>query len=114
MSTLSSRAPVRVLIADEHAIFRAALRRLLEFEPGFEVAGETGGNGEVVSLARRLEPDVLLMDIDTPGHATLDAVRELSGLTHTCRTIILTSEMEEQQVVRALRAGARGIMTKAS
>ncbi len=91
MSTVSSRSHVRVLIADEHAIFRAALRRLLEFEPGFQVAGETSGNGE-----------------------TLDAVRELSGLTHTCRTIILTAQLEEQQVVQAFRAGARGIMTKAA
>jgi two-component system nitrate/nitrite response regulator NarL len=114
MSTVSSRSLVRVLIADEHAIFRAALRRLLEFEPGFQVAGETAGNGEVVTLARRLEPDVLLMDIDTSGHGTLDAVRELSGLTHTCRTIILTAQLEEQQVVQAFRAGARGIMTKAA
>jgi two-component system, NarL family, nitrate/nitrite response regulator NarL len=114
MSIVSSRSLVRVLIADEHAIFRAALRRLLEFEPGFHVAGETAGNGEVVTLARRLEPDVLLMDIDTSGHGTLDAVRELSGLTHTCRTIILTAQLEEQQVVQAFRAGARGIMTKAA
>ena len=74
MSTVSSGSLVRVLIADEHAIFRAALRRLLEFEPGFQVAGETAGNLEVVTLARRLEPDVLLMDIDTSGHGTLDAV----------------------------------------
>jgi two-component system nitrate/nitrite response regulator NarL len=114
MSTVSSRSLVRVLIADEHAIFRAALRRLLEFQPGFQVAGETAGNGEVVTLARRLEPDVLLMDIDTSGHGTLDAVRELSGLTHTCHTIILTAQLEEQQVVQAFRAGARGIMTKAA
>jgi two-component system, NarL family, nitrate/nitrite response regulator NarL len=114
MSTLSSRSLVRVLIADEHAIFRAALRRLLEFEPGFQVAGETGGNGEVVSLARLLEPDVLLMDIDTPGHGSLEAVRELNDLAHTCRTILLTAEIEEQQLVRAFRAGARGIVAKAS
>src|SRR5438034_9180583 len=104
MSTLSSRSVVRVLIADEHAIFRAALRRLLEFEPGFQVAGETAGNGEVVSLARLLEPDVLLMDIDTPGHGSLEAVRELSDLAHTCRTILLAAEIEEQQLVRAVRA----------
>jgi two-component system, NarL family, nitrate/nitrite response regulator NarL len=114
MSTLSNRAPVRVLIADEHAIFRAALRRLLELEPGFQVAGETGGNGEVVSLARRLQPDVLLMDIDTPGHCTLDAVRELNRVAHTCRTIILTAQIHQEQLVRAFRAGARGVMTKAS
>jgi two-component system, NarL family, nitrate/nitrite response regulator NarL len=114
MSTVSSRSLVRVLIADEHAIFRAALRRLLEFEPGFQVAGETAGNGEIVTLARHLEPDVLLMDLDSPGHATFDAVRELSSLTHTCRTIILTAQLEEQQVVQAFRAGARGIMTKAA
>jgi len=114
MPTVSPRPQVRVLIADEHVIFRAALRRVLEFEPGFLVAGETSGNGEVVTMARQLSPDVLLMDIDTPGHHSLEAVRELSGPPHACRTIILTSEMEERQVVRAFRAGARGIMTKAS
>jgi two-component system nitrate/nitrite response regulator NarL len=101
------------MIADDHAIFRAALRRLLEFEPGFHVAGETGGNGEVVSVARQLEPDILLLD-DTHGHRTLDAVREVSSLAHTCRTILLTAQIREQQLVHAFRAGARGIMAKAS
>jgi two-component system, NarL family, nitrate/nitrite response regulator NarL len=113
MSTSSNRAPVRVMIADDHAIFRAALRRVLEFEPGFYVAGETGGNGEVVSVARQLQPDLLLLD-DTQGHRTLDAVRELSTLAHTCRTILLTAHIKEQQLVQAFRAGARGIMAKAS
>ena len=54
------------------------------------------------------------MERDTPGHHTLDAVRELSAPPHGCRTIILTSEMADEQVVRAFRAGARGIMTKAA
>ncbi len=110
---VSSASPVRIMIADDHAIFRAALKRLLEFERGFQVAGETGGNGEVVSIARRLEPDVLLLD-DTHGHGTLDAVREVSRFTHTCRTILLTVQIKEQQLVQAFRAGARGIMAKAS
>src|SRR5438552_3610674 len=87
MSTAPSRTLVRVLIADEHAIFRAALRRVLEFEPGFQVAGETGGNGEVVSLARELAPDILLMDIDTPWHTNLDAVRELSAPPNASRSV---------------------------
>jgi two-component system, NarL family, nitrate/nitrite response regulator NarL len=113
MSTPSNQASVRVMIADDHVIFRAALRRLLEFERGFHVAGETGGNGEVVSLARRLEPDVLLLD-DAHGHQALDAVREVSTLKHTCRTILLTAQIREQQLVQAFRAGARGIMAKAS
>jgi DNA-binding NarL/FixJ family response regulator len=109
----SSHSPVRVMIADDHAIFRAALKRLLEFAPGFQVAGEVGGNGEVVSVARQLEPDVLLLD-DTHGHRTLDAVREVSRFAHTCRTILLTVQIREQQMVQAFRAGARGIMVKAS
>jgi DNA-binding NarL/FixJ family response regulator len=109
----SNHAPVRVMIADDHAIFRAALKRLLEFAPGFQVAGELGGNGEVVSAARQLEPDLLLLD-DTHGHRTLDAVREVSRLAHPCRTILLTVQIREQQFVQAFRAGARGIMAKAS
>jgi two-component system, NarL family, nitrate/nitrite response regulator NarL len=113
MSTSSNQIPVRVMIADDHAIFRAALRRVLEFEPGFYVAGETGGNGEVVRVARQLEPDILLLD-DTQGHRTLDAVREVSTLAHTCRTILLTAHIKEQQLVQAFRAGARGVMAKAS
>jgi two-component system, NarL family, nitrate/nitrite response regulator NarL len=113
MSISSNPTPVRVMIADDHAIFRAALRRLLEFEPGFHVAGESAGNGDVVNVARQLEPDILLLD-DSHGHRTLDAVRGVNSLAHTCRTILLTLQIKEQHLVQAFRAGARGVMAKAS
>jgi DNA-binding NarL/FixJ family response regulator len=109
---MSTTAPVRVLLADDHAIFRTALRQVIEFEPGFQVAGETAEGTEAVQLTRRLQPDVLLLDIDTPSHGALEALRELNGQTSSCRTIILAAHIENDQLVEALRAGARGVMMK--
>jgi DNA-binding NarL/FixJ family response regulator len=103
---------VRVLIADANALFRAALTRLIEIKPGFEVAGEACGSVEAVNMTRRLQPDVLLLDIDSPGHGALDALRQLHGPENSCRPIIFASRIANEQLIEALRAGARGVMMK--
>jgi DNA-binding NarL/FixJ family response regulator len=105
---------VRVLIADANALFRAALMRLIEIKPGFEVAGEASGSLEAVNMTRRLQPDVLLLDIDSPGHGALDALRQLHRPENSCRSIIFASRIANEQLIEALRAGARGVMMKAA
>jgi two-component system nitrate/nitrite response regulator NarL len=106
---------VRILIADDHTIFRDGLRRLLESEPEFEVIGEAADGSEAVSSARRLHPDVLLLDLAMPRVPGIDALRELTSDSGSdTKIIILTAAIEKAQIVEALQIGARGIILKES
>jgi DNA-binding NarL/FixJ family response regulator len=106
---------VRILIADDHTIFRDGLRRLLESEPEFDVIGEAADGAEAVSSARRLHPDVLLLDLAMPRVPGMEALRELTSESgNTTRIIILTAAIEKAQIVEALQIGARGIILKES
>lgn len=106
---------VRILIADDHTIFRDGLRRLLESEPEFEVIGEAADGGEAVASARRLHPDILLLDLAMPRVPGMDALRELTSESgNTTKIIILTAAIEKAQIVEALQIGARGIILKES
>jgi two-component system nitrate/nitrite response regulator NarL len=107
--------PTRIVIADDHPIFRDGLRRLLEAESGFKVIGEASDGSEAVKLARKLKPDVLLLDLAMPNHPGLEAVRELgTGAGTTTRIILLTAAVEKEQIVEALQLGARGVVLKES
>jgi two-component system nitrate/nitrite response regulator NarL len=106
--------PVRILIADDHPIFRDGLRKLLEAEPGFVVAGEAADGAEAVKLVRQLKPDILLLDLAMPGLPGLETLRELASSQVPVRTIILTAAIEKAQIVEALQLGARGIVMKES
>ena len=105
---------VRILIADDHTIFRDGLRRLLESEPEFDVIGEAADGGEAVQQARRLNPDVLLLDLAMPRVPGLEALRELTTDGGATKIIILTAAIEKAQIVQALQAGAKGIILKES
>lgn len=106
---------VRILIADDHTIFRDGLRRLLESEPEFEVVGEAADGAEAVAHARRLHPDILLLDLAMPRVPGMEALRELTtDHGSTTRIIILTAAIEKAQIVEALQIGARGIILKES
>lgn len=108
---------VRIVIADDHPIFRDGLRRLLEAEPGLRVIGEASNGAEAVKLSRQLKPDILLLDLAMPGHPGFEALRELgsnSSSSNALRIVLLTAAIEKNEIVEALQLGARGVVLKDS
>jgi DNA-binding NarL/FixJ family response regulator len=105
---------IRIVIADDHAIFRDVLRRLLVSEKDFKVVAEASDGHEAVALARQHKPDVLLLDLAMPKVPGMEALRELAHGKDPVYTIVLTAEIDPSQVANALRLGARGIVLKAS
>ena len=110
-----SATPLRLLLADDHAVVRAGLRALLEGEPDLEVAAETGSGEEAVRLAALVAPDVVLMDLRFAGGGLdgIEAVRRLAAEAPGLPVVMLTSYSGRADVVRALEAGARGYVLKA-
>jgi two-component system, NarL family, nitrate/nitrite response regulator NarL len=106
------RGRIRLLIADDERLFREALRLLLETDPGFQVIGYASDGSEAVALARRLKPDVLLLDVAMPGVQGLDALQLLAASATSVRTILVTGSITRTDVLTALRHGARGIVMK--
>jgi DNA-binding NarL/FixJ family response regulator len=102
----------RILIADDHTIFRDGLRRLLESEPEFQVTGEAADGVEALQLSQQLKPDVLLLDLAMPRMPGLETLRELATQGSPVRTILLTAAIEKRQIVEALQMGARGVIMK--
>ncbi len=100
----------RVLLVDDQPDVRAALRALLELDPGIAVVGEAGDGEHAVFLAGGLRPDVVLMDVRMPGVDGIAATRRLTGAG--CRVVVLTAFALDEYVFAALRAGASGFLTK--
>ena len=104
--------PVRILVADDHEVVRRGIRALLEVQPGCEVCGEAVTGREAVRKARRLAPDIVILDIGMPELNGLDATRQIrKALPHT-EVLILTMHESEQVVREVLAAGARGYLLK--
>ena len=104
---------MRVLIADDHALFRDGVRSLLEAR-GVEVVGEAANGQAAVDAARRLAPDVVLMDLRMPGLSGLDMLRSLSASQSKCRSVLLTAIVRDSEVMEAVKLGVRGIVLKES
>jgi len=103
---------LRILIADDHPMFRDALRNLLEQDSGYRVVGEAADGGEVLEKVRELNPDLLFLDLEMPQMSGLEVLRSLRGVSSEIRIIVLASAIERSQVVEALWFGARGVILK--
>ncbi|GBC60147.1 DNA-binding response regulator [Desulfonema ishimotonii] len=103
---------IRVLIADDHQLFREGLRQILVSLGNFTVAGEAANGQEAVDRARELKPDVVLMDINMPGIDGIQATLALSEHLPAARVIVLTMYRQDDFVFNAMRAGARGYLLK--
>jgi two-component system, NarL family, nitrate/nitrite response regulator NarL len=103
---------IRVLIADDHPIFRTGLRRVLEARPGLVVVNEASDGEQAVKMARQLKPDILLLDLSMPSLSGFEVLRELSVPAIPVRAIILTASIDPPQVVQALQLGACGVVVK--
>lgn len=104
-------APIRVLIADDHSLFRQGLARILTDFPELHVVGEAAGGDEAVALAERLAPDVVLMDVRMPGGGP-EATRVIREGHPEIQVIILTVSDKDEDLYAALEAGARGYLLK--
>lgn len=110
----SRGARIRLLVADDHALLRQALRVLLEAQDGLEVVGEATNGRDAVEAAERLQPDVILMDMVMPGLNGIDATRQIIKRSPATRILILTAYLEDERLLQALRAGAAGYVVKNS
>lgn len=106
--------PIRVLVADDHAIVRTGIRHVLESEPGFEVVGEASTGAEALELAASHHPDVAVLDISMPGQSGLQVAAELRTRSPETRVLILSMHDNTEYVMESLRAGAHGYLLKDS
>ena len=100
---------ISIVIADDHPILRDGLRKLLEAEKDFVVAGEACDGSETLEIAQRLTPDMLLLDLMMPGVPCLEVLRALAASGAPTRTLLLTANIERDELVKALQLGARGV-----
>lgn len=104
--------PVRILLADDHAVLRSGLRLLLTNTNEYEVVGEASSGTETLSLAEKLQPDLILLDLSMPALGGLDALPALRKLVPSTRILILTMHDDAQYLRQALKHGASGYVLK--
>jgi len=103
---------IRIILADDQALFREGIRTILSLQPGLEVVGEAANGTEAVELAQRLRPNVVLMDLRMPLLGGVEATRQIRAQKADCRIIVLTTFDDDEEVFDALRAGAVGYLLK--
>lgn len=109
---MKSQDRIRLLLADDHTVFREGIRVLLEARGTFQVVAEAATGQEAIEQARRVKPDVVLMDITMPGMTGLEATQEIRKASPDTRILILTMHGTDEYFFRALQAGASGYILK--
>ena len=104
--------PIRVLIADDHALFRRGLEMVLKEEPGIELVGKASDGAEAVQMAGEVLPDVVLMDVRMPKITGIEAARQVKEVAPSAKIVMLTVSDEEEDLFEAIRAGASGYLLK--
>ena len=105
-------AKIRILVADDHPMLREGLVAVLSTQPDFDVIGEASDGSEVVWLAERLHPDVILLDLEMPNEDGVAALERLRDADARARTVVFTAYDTDERILGALRAGARGYLLK--
>ena len=103
---------IKILIADDHALMRMGLKALLETQPDIETIGEASDGSEAVRKARKLQPDVIIMDILMPGTDGIEATRQITEALPAVKILILTTSTSSDDLNRAIQAGAAGAVLK--
>lgn len=104
--------PIRVLIVDDHTLFRSGIKALLQRQEGFEVVGEAGDGLEGLKRAKSLQPDVVLLDLHMPGISGREAVKLLAEEVPECNVLLLTVSEDAEDLIETIRAGASGYLLK--
>jgi DNA-binding NarL/FixJ family response regulator len=107
-----AREAIRVLVADDHALYRRGLEMVLSAEPDIEIVGEAGDGAEAIARAEELLPDVVLMDIRMPRRSGIEACSTIKEVVPSTKIVILTISDEESDLFQAVRAGANGYLLK--
>ena len=114
MASVRSNTKIRLLIADDHAIFRDGLRKLLDSEKEIAIVGEARNGAECIKKLGELKPDILLLDLHMPEKDGFAVLEEVNFDMLPTRVIVLTAAEDDRDVVRAMRLGARGVVLKES
>jgi len=107
-------AKIRIVVADDHPIFRDGLCRLLALEPDFEVVAQAQDGRQVLDLLQQYQPDILLLDLKMPGLDGLATLQRLQSAKHKTRVIVLTASDDKNEFVQAMKLGTAGIVLKQS
>lgn len=103
---------LKIVIADDHALIREGIKKIVNEEPDLKLVGETSNPFEVVELCKNTQADVIVLDISMPGKSGLDVLKELKSLSPSTKVLMMTMLPEEQFAKRTLKAGASGYITK--
>ncbi len=113
MTTMADNM-IRIVIADDHAIVREGLKRIVSAAPGLEVAGEAGDGAQLMQLVRGQEFELLTLDLSMPGRGGIELIKLVRAERPKLRILVLSMHQEMQYAVRAIKAGANGYLTKES
>lgn len=104
----------KILIVDDHALFREGLRAIIENDPAFEVIGEAGTSHEALRIARKFKPDLVVMDISLPDGSGIQLTREIRDLLSETRVMIVSMHSKIEYIIKAFQSGATGYVIKES